>query len=240
MIGVSPAVPRQVTTLPIPAGALLCFYTDGLVERPDEVIDDGLERLRLAVGAQSPEAACAEVMGAMVGSEPARDDIALLIIRRQPDQTDTTALPIPSRVTRTAPMPDVRFPVDMVNGVPVLAASEAIDITNAEEFRAALLESAARGPGSFVVDMTRTQFCDTSGLHALVGARKRALTEGGDLLLVASGAAVLRILAITRLDQVFPCFASLEEALSHIPGAAGGVAHDDVSRRDAGPGGSQH
>jgi len=85
MIGVSPDAPRRVTTLPIPAGALLCFYTDGLIERPGQLIDDGLERLRRVVVAQSPEVACAEVMGELVGSEPARDDIALLIIRRRPD-----------------------------------------------------------------------------------------------------------------------------------------------------------
>ena len=32
--------------------------------------------------AQPPEAACAAVMGTLVGSEPARDDIAMLMIRR--------------------------------------------------------------------------------------------------------------------------------------------------------------
>jgi sigma-B regulation protein RsbU (phosphoserine phosphatase) len=85
MIGVSPDAPRRVTTLPVPAGALLCFYTDGLIERPGQLIDDGLERLRRVVVAQPPEAVCAEVMGELVGSEPARDDIALLIVRRRPD-----------------------------------------------------------------------------------------------------------------------------------------------------------
>ncbi len=85
MIGVSPAAQRQVTTVPIPPGALLCFYTDGLIERPGEPIDDGLERLRRVVTAESPEVACSAVMGALVGNETTRDDIALLMIRRQPD-----------------------------------------------------------------------------------------------------------------------------------------------------------
>jgi serine phosphatase RsbU (regulator of sigma subunit) len=85
MIGVSPAASRHVTTLPVPAGALLCVFTDGLIERPGQLIDDGLERLRRIVAAQPPEAVCAEVMGELVGSEPARDDIALLVIRRRPD-----------------------------------------------------------------------------------------------------------------------------------------------------------
>jgi sigma-B regulation protein RsbU (phosphoserine phosphatase) len=84
MIGVIPAARRKVTTLPVPPGTLLCFYTDGLIERSGQLIDDGLERLRRAVRPESPEAACASVMGALVGNEPARDDIALLMIRRDP------------------------------------------------------------------------------------------------------------------------------------------------------------
>ncbi len=85
IIGVADQVRRPVTTVPIPPGTLLCFYTDGLIERPGEVIDDGLTRLCQAVTAQSPEAACAAVMHALVGSVPARDDIALLMVRRQAD-----------------------------------------------------------------------------------------------------------------------------------------------------------
>jgi len=119
-------------------------------------------------------------------------------------------------------MPDARFPVEVVRGVPVVATPEESDITNADVLRTALLESAAYGSATFVVDLTRTQFCDTAGLHALVAARKRAQAQGGDVLLVKPGAAVLRILAITGLDLVFPSFPSLEEALTQIPGVAGG------------------
>ena len=74
-----------MTTLPIPAGALWCFYTDGLIERPGQLIDDGLERLRRVVVAQPPEVACAEVMGELGRQRAGPDDIALLIIRRRPD-----------------------------------------------------------------------------------------------------------------------------------------------------------
>jgi len=95
MIGVALATSRQVTTVPIPPGALLCFFTDGLIERPGQLIDDGLERLRRAVTAEHPEVACAEVMGALVGNEPARDDIALLMIRRQPGRADGGVRPAP-------------------------------------------------------------------------------------------------------------------------------------------------
>jgi serine phosphatase RsbU (regulator of sigma subunit) len=87
IIGIADPAPRPVTSLPIPPGALLCFYTDGLIERRGELIDDGLARLCgavTAVTAQPAEEACATVMNALVGSGPARDDIALLMLRRQP------------------------------------------------------------------------------------------------------------------------------------------------------------
>lgn len=88
MIGVAPDARRQVTTVKIAPGTLLCFYTDGLVERREYPIDEGLARLCRAVTAQPPEDVCASVMGTMVGAEPAHDDIALLTFRRQPEPTE--------------------------------------------------------------------------------------------------------------------------------------------------------
>ena len=117
-------------------------------------------------------------------------------------------------------MPDASFPVEMVGGVPVVATPEEIDITNADGLRTALLEAAGNGPGRLVVDMTRTQFCDTAGLHALMLAHKRAVAESGDIRLVVTSAAVLRIFAITGLDDVIPHFATLEEALAATCGSA--------------------
>jgi anti-anti-sigma factor len=67
-------------------------------------------------------------------------------------------------------MGDGRFPFEMGNGVPVVAAPEEIDITSAPALRSALLEAAAHGHGTLVADMILTQFCDSSGLHALLAA----------------------------------------------------------------------
>jgi phosphoserine phosphatase RsbU/P len=88
LIGVLPGARRPVSTVKIPPGTLLCFFTDGLVERPGEVIDDGLARLCRAIVAELPDVVCSAVMGAFIGTEPARDDVALLVIRRQPQAAD--------------------------------------------------------------------------------------------------------------------------------------------------------
>ena len=84
MIGCAPDIRRQVTTVAVPPGSLLCFYTDGLVERRGEVLDEGLARLCQAVSAGPPETVCSAVMLALAGDGATHDDIALLIARRQP------------------------------------------------------------------------------------------------------------------------------------------------------------
>lgn len=115
-------------------------------------------------------------------------------------------------------VPEVRFPVEVAGDVPVVVAPEEIDITNAEGLRTALIEAAARGHGPFVVDMSRTRFCDSSALHALVAAHRRAQAENREVLLVIPDAAVLRVFAITGMDRVIPNFASVADALAQVPG----------------------
>jgi anti-sigma B factor antagonist len=119
-------------------------------------------------------------------------------------------------------MPDGRFPVEIVEGMPVVAAPEEIDITNAEALRAALLEAAVNGHDTLVVDMTRTQFCDSSGLHALIAAHRRAEAEGREVLLVIPSTTVLRVFALTGVDRVIPNFTSLPEALARTAATANG------------------
>ena len=111
-------------------------------------------------------------------------------------------------------MRDGRCLFEVVNGVPVVTAPEEIDITNTPELGSALLEAAAYGHGTLVVDMTRTQFCDSSGLHTLLAAHKRAQAEGGELLLAITAAPVLRVFAMTSIDRMIPNFTSLDEALA--------------------------
>jgi phosphoserine phosphatase RsbU/P len=79
-----PQVPRRTTTVELPVGAVLVFYTDGLVERRDQIIDVGLEALTAMVRAAPAEAVCGDVMTG-VGIDKPTDDVALLVVRRCPD-----------------------------------------------------------------------------------------------------------------------------------------------------------
>ena len=110
-------------------------------------------------------------------------------------------------------MAEAAFPVKTIGRVPIVAAPEEIDVANAARLRAALLHAAAYGNGTVVVDMSQTQYCDSSGLHVLVRAHRRAQAEGGEVRLVISAATVLRIFAVTGIDRMIPNLSSLEEAL---------------------------
>ena len=92
-IGTADDPQRRSATVFIPPGALLCCFTDGLVERRGQILDQGMDALATTLGkliAAGPgtstvsvaEDACAEIMRALVGSTPAQDDIAVLVLSR--------------------------------------------------------------------------------------------------------------------------------------------------------------
>jgi anti-sigma B factor antagonist len=111
-------------------------------------------------------------------------------------------------------VPETSFPVEVIEGVPVVTAPEEVDIANAALLQKALAEAAGPGHALVVVDMSRTRFCDSSGLNTLVAADRRARAEGGEVHLVVTGESVIRIVELTGVDRVVPIYASLEEALT--------------------------
>ena len=118
-------------------------------------------------------------------------------------------------------MAGVRYPIEMVNGVPVVAAPAEIDASTAHWLGELLLQAHCWGHGTFVVDMSRTRFCDAASVGVLVRAHKRALAQGGELrLVIPASTLVLRVFAVTGIDQVIPNFPGLDEALQSAPATA--------------------
>ena len=88
-LGVETGHPRHNTEVPLPPGAVLCLYSDGLVERRGVVIDDNIEKLRKTVTAQAPESVCVEVMRRLIGVATPEDDVAVLVLQRLPEDEPT-------------------------------------------------------------------------------------------------------------------------------------------------------
>jgi serine phosphatase RsbU (regulator of sigma subunit) len=81
-VGAYRDAPRQSTRVELGAGACLFLYTDGLVERPDRSIIDGIDLLVSTVFCARADTMCATAMAAMLGDRAATDDVAVLAVRR--------------------------------------------------------------------------------------------------------------------------------------------------------------
>ncbi|MFF8259046.1 STAS domain-containing protein [Streptomyces virginiae] len=80
-----------------------------------------------------------------------------------------------------------------------------MDIDRAPALRMELNEAIAAAPGAVdvVVDLTAMSFCDSSGLNALLGARRHAEEAGHRLRLAAPCPQVARLLEMTGAGEVF-------------------------------------
>ena len=87
-------------------------------------------------------------------------------------------------------------------GVSVIEAHGELDLSTAPELAARL--DAARRHGvapRVVVDLTDLEFCDSTGLRALLGAATEVRRAGGRLVVVPGAGAVLRLLSITGAEE---------------------------------------
>ncbi len=77
-------VGRRSAVVPLPEGAVMLLYTDGLIERRSEPLDVGLGRLCDVVRAEEPEWVCKRVTGRLIGGIEPGDDVAMVAVRRSP------------------------------------------------------------------------------------------------------------------------------------------------------------
>jgi phosphoserine phosphatase RsbU/P len=214
LIGVAGPKRRQVSTLDFPPGAVLCLYTDGLVERRDQPIDQGIGRLRAAVTAAEPEAGCVSVMAAMTDYSPHTDDVALLMLRRTPGEPGGSGPESPPPADAgTVPERDVHW--SGRNAVVTMPAE--MDITNASDVSDLLAAVAGQFPEVITADMTATMFCDSAGVNALARAHELAAAGGSELRLALGDSPAARVIQLIGLDQIVPLYRDVQQSLATPP-----------------------
>ena len=65
-----------------------------------------------------------------------------------------------------------------------------------------------------IVDFTDASYIDSSGLGALVSLSRRLRDAGGDLRLVGLSDELRTLFELTRLDALFPLFATRADAMA--------------------------
>jgi anti-anti-sigma factor len=88
-----------------------------------------------------------------------------------------------------------------------------LDHHTADLLREPLEQCLEEGARKLVVDCSRLDFCDSTGLNVLLGARLKAEAEGGAVHLAGMRPTVARVFEITGADAVFTVHESLDDAL---------------------------
>jgi anti-anti-sigma factor len=103
--------------------------------------------------------------------------------------------------------------VEKRDGAIVVSLAGELDLYNAEDVRAALLESCADEPPVVVLDLGAVTFIDSTALGVLIEARSR-LADGDGFRLASPGLETRRALEVSGLDKHFAVFDTVAEALA--------------------------
>ncbi|MFI1471360.1 STAS domain-containing protein [Streptomyces wuyuanensis] len=96
----------------------------------------------------------------------------------------------------------------------VVTPAGELDHHTAELLRAPLEAALDQGRARLVVDCSHLEFCDSTGLNVLLGARLRAEAAGGGVHLAGMLPVVARVFEITGAEAVFTVHDSVEAALA--------------------------
>jgi anti-sigma regulatory factor (Ser/Thr protein kinase) len=97
----------QETSGQLEPGTTLLLYTDGLVERRDMWIDEGIEKLTVEAAAASgaaPDALLDQLLHALVPEDGGEDDVAALAVQLTPVAADRLALRLRAEPPVLSPM----------------------------------------------------------------------------------------------------------------------------------------
>ncbi len=108
---------------------------------------------------------------------------------------------------------DLSIHIHVVEGLHVFELTGSLDIATSPAVRAALTNASEQGDHRLIVDLTKVDFLDSTGLGALIGGQRRAKEFDGEIRLVAKEGQILRLLRITGLLKVFAVYPTLEDAL---------------------------
>jgi anti-sigma B factor antagonist len=98
-------------------------------------------------------------------------------------------------------------------GTVVVTFPGEVDMANAAGIKEELNAAFDAGAAIVVADMSGTRFCDTSGIHALVMAHRRAQASNTSFRVVVRPGGVRHVLEIVCLDTVLALYPRLDIAL---------------------------
>ena len=101
------------------------------------------------------------------------------------------------------------------NGVHVIAMRGELDLATAPRLAVRIDTARRNGSKRLLVDLTTAEFCDSSGLRALIGCRQEVAGAAGRMVVAAhEESAVGRMFALAGAHEVLPVYEDTESALA--------------------------
>lgn len=114
--------------------------------------------------------------------------------------------------------------------VPVAALDGEVDMGNARDLRDLLLERVPNHAPGLVLDLARTTYLDSAGVHVVFELARRLQARQQQLrVVVPMHAPIRRVLVLTNVSAVAPMHESVEEAVEPMTSIYGST-HDDLER----------
>ena len=113
------------------------------------------------------------------------------------------------------------YPVLWIGQVAVVTLPAEIDVTNADTVREELLSVLNQGAVLLIADLSKTSFCDSAGVSALVRTFRQTSTSASAMRLVVNTQAVQRVLSITGVDRLVDTYPSVAASLAGQGGHGG-------------------
>lgn len=105
----------------------------------------------------------------------------------------------------------MQYPVREENGFMVVSLSGDVDLSTSPDARKAIL-AALDGDKGVLVDLSKVDYLDSSGVASLVEAFQLARGKKQTFGLVGVSSSALSVLKLARLDTVFPIHESVADA----------------------------
>lgn len=87
-----------------------------------------------------------------------------------------------------------------------------LDISNVSELKSELLHLNKNGVNSVILDLSKTRYCDSSGLSGVLTGNRLCKDTNGKFVLTGLQDNVMKMIKIAQLDKVLLIEESLEQA----------------------------
>ena len=109
----------------------------------------------------------------------------------------------------------MKHEIDIRGEIVIVGFEGDVDIHTSPDARKVLLDCVGRKM-PVLVDLSKVNYIDSSGIASLVESLQTARKGGSDLALVSVSEAALRVLQLARLDKVFSIHISIDDGIEGI------------------------